>query len=264
MSNNFAAAPPVTRLCRHSPDSIHYRDRDLVHELLGRRSFTDVLFEHILGRPLLPAQARLVDAVLVALMEHGFTPSAISARLIYMSSPENLQAGVAAGLLGVGSQFIGTMEDCAQLLQSITQASDPAQEAQALAARYRAERRAIPGFGHHLHRPDDPRAVRLLALAEELDLAAGGVQALRQLAGAVDQAAGRHITINATGAVAALLFDLGVPASAMRGFAVIARAAGLVAHLVEEGAQPSGRFIWDLVDRAIPFDDAAGPAANQP
>jgi citrate synthase len=251
---NMKKQPPSTGLCKHGENAIWYRDRDLVGELIGRRSFTDVLFEHNLGREPQPAQVRMVDAILVTLMEHGFTPSAISARLIYMSSPENLQSGVAAGLLGIGSQFIGTMEDCAKLLALLTHAPEPTESVHALALRYRAERRPVPGFGHHLHPSDDPRATRLLELANDLKLADAGVNTLRQLAAAVDQAAGRHIPINATGAVAAVLHDLKVPVGAMRGFAIIARAAGLVAHLVEEQSRPTGRFIWDLVDRAIPYD----------
>jgi citrate synthase len=77
------------------------------------------------------------------------------------------------------------------------------------------------------------------------------------LSAAVDAAAGRAITINATGAVAALLGEIGVATRVMRGFAVISRAAGLVAHIVEEQANPSGRFIWDTIEHAIPYDDTA-------
>jgi citrate synthase len=244
---------PATSLCRHSDEAIFYRQSDLVEALMAQRSFTDVMFEHILGRPPGASEITLLDAVLVALMEHGLTPSAIAARLIYMSSPENIQAGVSAGLLGVASQFMGTMEDCARLLKSLGEAADPAQAAEELAAGYREQRRAMPGFGHHLHKPDDPRAVKLLQLSQDLGVAGQGHAALKLLAGAVDRAAGRHITINATGATAAVLYDMQVPVTAMRGFAVIARAAGLVAHLLEEQQRPSGRFIWDLVDKSVPF-----------
>ena len=95
---------PTTSLCRHSHDAIFYREQNLVDDLMGRRSFTDVMFEHILGRAPGANDTRMLDAVLVALMEHGLTPSAVAARLIYMSSPENIQAGVSAGLLRVASE----------------------------------------------------------------------------------------------------------------------------------------------------------------
>ena len=252
---------PTTSLCRHGNDAIFYRHNNLVEELMGRRSFTEVMFEHILGRAPRASESTMLDAVLVATMEHGLTPSAVAARLIYMSSPENIQAGVSAGLLGVGSQFIGSTEDCARLLESIGDAADPAETARALAVSYREQRRAVPGFGHHLHRPDDPRAVKLLQLSQDFGLAGHGVARLKLLAEAVDQSAGRHVTINATGATAAVLYDMRVPIAAMRGFAVISRAAGLVAHLLEEQQRPSGRFIWDLVDKSIPFE-AATPSTE--
>jgi len=184
-------------------------------------------------------------------MEHGLTPSAISARMVYSSSPENIQAGVAAGLLAVGSRFVGTMEDAAVLLQRIADAEDGRAEAKAIAGELRKKRHAVPGFGHHLHKPDDPRATALLALADETGVAGRFAGALRLLAAEVDAAAGRHITINATGAVAAVLGDIGVPPRLMRGFAVLSRAAGLIAHIAEEQSDPTDRFIWDLVDRSL-------------
>ncbi len=245
---------PATRLCRHTDDAIYYRDRDLVGELLGQRSFTDAMFAHILDRAPSRADTELADAVMVALMEHGFTPSAIAARLTYLGAPESLQAAVAAGLLGVGSQFVGTMENCAALLADIAGQADPSDAARAIAGQHRAARKPVPGFGHHLHRPDDPRALRLLALLREKGRAGRHHDALLALSQEVDAGAGRHITINATGAAAAILAELGVPVRAMRGFALIARAAGLVAHLAEEQERPAASYIWDLVDHAIPFE----------
>ena len=245
---------PTTRLCRHTNETIYYREQDLVGDLLGRRGFTEAMFAHVLGRAPAPADVELIDAVMVALMEHGFTPSAIAARLTYLGAPENLQAAVAAGLLGVGSQFVGTMENCAALLADIAGQTAPDAAARAIAEQHRAARKPVPGFGHHLHRPDDPRAVRLLALLREKGRAGRHHDALLALAHAVDASAGRHITINATGAAAAILAELGVPVRIMRGIALIARTAGLVAHLAEEQERPAAGYIWDLVDHAIPFE----------
>ena len=119
----------------------------------------------------------------------------------------------------------------------------------------------MPGFGHHLHKPVDPRAYKLIELGRaEPELKGAHLDALMTLSQAVDEVWGRPVTINATGAVAALLGELGVPTAVMRGFAVISRAAGLVAHIVEEQKSPSGRFIWDTVEHAIPFvHEEAGP-----
>lgn len=257
--------PPVTQLCSHSLTSIEYRGFDLVDELLGRRSFTEVMFLQIMGREARPVDLRVVDACLIALMEHGLTPSAIATRLIYMSAPENLQGGVAAGLLAVGSQFVGTMENCSRLLDRILAAPDAEAEAAAIAAEYRARASHVPGFGHHLHKPDDPRALKLLDLGRaEQELAGTRLDALQTLARAVDAAAGRHITMNATGVIAALLGEIAVPTNLMRGFAVVARAAGLVAHIAEEQKAPSGRFIWDAIDRAIPYESPARAVEQAP
>lgn len=252
---------PVSRLCKHSLTGMRYRDADLVQDLIGHKTFTEVMFMQIMGREARPTDLRLVDAVLVTLMEHGLTPSAIATRLIYMSAPENLQGAVSAGLLAVGSQFVGTMENCANLLERLVNAQDPETEAALIVRGYRESRGHLPGFGHHLHKPDDPRAVKLLALAEaETDLPGRWLRALRLLARTVDDVYGRHITINATGAVAALLGEIGVPTALMRGFAVISRAAGLVSHIAEEQQEPSGRFIWDTIDHAIPY---VGKAAGE-
>jgi citrate synthase len=242
---------PRSNLCRYTTDAVYYRGENLVRDLIGKASFVDVFFRQAFRRPLTDGERRIVDAVLVALMEHGLTPSAISARMVYSSSPENIQAGVAAGLLAVGSRFVGTMEDAAVLLQRIADAEDGRAEATAIAGELRKRRQAVPGFGHHLHKPDDPRATALLALADETGVAGRFAAALRLLAAEVDAAAARRITINATGAVAALLGDIGVPPRLVRGFAVLSRAAGLIAHIAEEQSDPTDRFIWDLVDRSL-------------
>lgn len=261
MTQPKAAAAPRTRLCQYTERAVYYGDDDLVGDLIGHASFVDVFMKQTFGTAPSVAQRRIVEAVLVTLMEHGMTPSAIATRMIYASSPENLQAGVAAGLLAVASQFIGTMEPAAGLLDQISAAgAQGAGEARRIAQDYRARREAVPGFGHHLHRPDDPRALALLALAREQGTYGTRCAALAQLAAEVDAAAGRHITINATGAIAAVLGDIGIPARLMRGFAVLSRAAGLIAHIAEEQREPSGRFIWGLVDQAM----TPARAADQP
>jgi citrate synthase len=252
-----SAPTPVTQLCRHTLTSLHYREANLVDDLMGSKSFTEVMLMQILGHAPRPVDMRITDAVLIVLMEHGLTPSAIATRLVYMSAPENLQGAVAAGLLAVGSSFVGTMENCSLLLDQVLAAADPEAVALEIAHSHKQRGSAVPGFGHHLHKPVDPRAYKLLEMARaEPELSGGRLRALDSLSRAVDQVAGRPITINATGAVAALLGEIEVPTQVMRGFAVIARAAGLVAHIVEERQSPSARFIWETVEAAIPH---AGP-----
>jgi citrate synthase len=206
-----------------------------------------------------PAQTAVVDACLVTLVEHGLTPSAIATRLVYSSANEAMQGAVAAGLLGVGSQFVGTVEGCAALLTRMLLAADGNEaEAKRIVAEFRAGKRPIPGFGHPLHKPDDPRTPRLLGIAKDTGVAGRYVAALETLARAVDAGYGKHITINATGAVAAALGDCGVPVEIMRGFAILARCAGLVGHVHEEQKRPAMRALWEAADRAVPYDGAAG------
>lgn len=247
---------PVTRIAHHTNEAIFVRGENLVDDLIGRISFTDMIFLHLMGARPTAAQATILDAVLVTLMEHGVTPSVIAARMTYMGAPEAMQGAVAAGLLGVGSQFIGTMEQAASLIAQVRDAGDrAADEARRIAGHHRENRLHMPGFGHHLHRPDDPRTPRLLDVAESAGIAGDHIAALRHLGAAVDEVYGRHITINATGSVAAVLGEAGIPTDIMRGIAVISRAAGLVGHVREEQLNPAGRAMWDAAAEAVPYED---------
>jgi citrate synthase len=247
-------ATPTTKISHHTTGAIYVRGASLVDELIGKLTFTEMMYFQLTGERPTPAQARVLDAVLVTLMEHGITPSVIATRMVYDSCPEAVQAAVAAGLLAVGSTFVGTMEGCAANLEEILAAPEgEAARARAIALRHREARRPVPGFGHPHHKPDDPRSPRLLALAAEAGVPGNHVRALRLLAAEVDAAWGRHVTINATGAVAALLGEIGIPQPVMRGIAVVSRAAGLVGHIREEQLEPAARFMWDVVAERVPY-----------
>ena len=254
---------PTTHIATSTPEDVFIRGKSLCRELIGHLTFTEMLFFQILGRQATPAQTRLVDACLVTLMEHGLTPSALASRLVYSSATEAMQSGVAAGILAVGSRFVGTTEGCGHLLQELV--AKPAAEresaAAAIAGAHKARREAVPGFGHPLHKPDDPRSLRLLELARQEGIAGAHVAAVESLSRAVDAAAGKHITLNATGAIAAVLADCGVPVEILRGFAIIARAAGLVGHIHEEQQQPAMRTIWETAEHAVPYE---GPLPDGP
>lgn len=252
--------PPTTSLATSTAEDVFIRDQSLCQELIGKLSFTEMAFFLVLGRKPTESQRAVVDACLVTLMEHGLTPSAITTRLTYTSAPEAMQAAVAAGLMGVGSLFAGTMEGCAALLDRIVAAGPEFAETEAerIAREHREARLPLPGFGHPLHKPDDPRALRLLALVEEQRLTGDHTRALLELSRAIDRVYAKHITINATGAIAAALGDCGVPQRIMRGFALISRCAGLVAHVHEEQSKPALRALWEAGERAVLYDGKQG------
>jgi citrate synthase len=241
---------PKTRLGHATPDDVVVRGRSLPREMLGKMSFTEAFFFELMGRDATPAQLAVLDACLVTLMEHGLTPSAVTTRLVYGSAPEAMQGAVAAGLLGVGSTFVGSTEACAALLVRIVGAGDRAAEIAGVVAR----RERLPGFGHPIHRPVDPRTTALLALARANGLHGAHCDALVALSAAVDAAAGQPIPVNATGAVAALVLDAGLPAEILRGIALVSRCAGLVAHVNEERRAPAMRALWEAAEAAVPYD----------
>lgn len=246
-----------TTLCRYTESTIAYGDRDLIGDLMdGSHDFVEVMLEQILGRGLSRSEIRTFNILLIAMLEHGFTPSSIATRLVYMSAPENLQGAVAAGLMAVGSQFVGTAENCATLLARML-ALAPAEreaEAEAIVEAHERQGRRVPGFGHNLHRPEDPRAVRLIEIGREMDGPHDHLDALELLGAVLNRRSDKRILINASGASAALMGDMGVPLHLMRGVAVIARAAGLVAHVAEERTKPAARAIWGLVNASASLE----------
>ncbi len=244
-----------THIATSDATTITVRGRDLVTELIGRHSFTEVLYFLVCGRMPQRAEASILDACLVTLMEHGLNPSTLVTRLMADSVPDQIQVAMGAGLMAIGDVFAGTMEGCARLLIECGEATDTRQVCQEAVGRFRAMKQPVPGFGHRTHRPDDPRTPRLLALAAETGLTSRYVPVLLGLSAAVDRAAGRHITINATGAIAALLLDIGIPVPIMRAMAVVSRAGGLAGHVLEEQASGSARHIWDLARNGLPYQN---------
>src|SRR5499433_4104938 len=137
-------------------ETILVRGRDLVRELVGAISFTEHFWLLVTGALPSPAQRRVLDATLVAIAEHGLVPSVQAARMTLTAAPEALQGAVAAGILGCGSVVLGSSEAAGRFYAEIARQADagaPLEEsAAAVIKAYRAERRAIPGYGHPLHK----------------------------------------------------------------------------------------------------------------
>lgn len=242
-----------TSIATSDATSITIRDQDLVDDLIGKVGFTEMIYRHLAGRYPAPGQARVLDACLVTLMEHGITPSSLIARLMIDSTPDQLQVAVSSGLNAVGNVFVGTMEGCGVILQAASKSDDPAAYLDRAIAEHRDSRTPLPGFGHPFHKPDDPRTPRLLELVYEVGLSGRYCDLLRQMNRQVDAAFGKHLTINATGATAALLLEAGLQPDIFRGIAVISRSAGLVTHIQEERRHPTARRIWQLVEEHTEF-----------
>ncbi|TBN36353.1 citryl-CoA lyase [Paracoccus subflavus] len=238
--------------------SVTVRGLDLAKELMPQASFSEFYFVLVAGRKPSDIERRLLDATLISIAEHGMTPSVAAARMTLAAAPEALQGAVAAGILGCGSKVLGTASDAAVLLQDGVEASggDPDQlagQAAAAVGRIRAERRLLPGFGHPLHRQGDPRAQSLFALAQSLGTSGLHCRYALELERAANEAFGRPMVLNVSCAIPAVLLDVGFPARAMRGIPILARTAGLIAHLVEEMEHPAGFAMAGAAAEAVPY-----------
>jgi len=218
-----------------TPDRITVRGKDLPNEILGHLNLGDMAFLELTGRAPNPKESKIFNAMVVTLVEHGITPSALAARLTYLGAPEALQGAVAAGLLGLGSVFVGSMEGVARLLSESVSSN---KDAKAIVA----ENKRIPGLGHPIHKPVDPRSVRLFELARETGFYGKYCKLMEAIAKE------KNITLNATGAIGALACELGLDWKIVKGLGVMARAIGLVGHILEETRQPMATEIWDRVE----------------
>jgi len=216
-------------------DRIVVRGKDLPGEILGHLNLGDMAFLELTGRVPDAKESKLFNAMVVTLVEHGITPSALAARLTYLGAPEALQGAVAAGLLGLGSVFVGSMEGAAKLLsESIAAGKD--------AKAVLAENKRIPGLGHPIHKPTDPRTTRLFEIARETGHYGKYCRLMEEIAKQ------RGITLNATGAIGALACELGLDWKVVKGLGVMARAVGLVGHILEETRAPMAEEVWHRIE----------------
>lgn len=237
---------------------IRLRGCDLVDEVIGRLTFTEAIHLTLTGRYPDEAERRVLDAVLCALIDHGVTSSTLSARMTYRAAPESVQGAVAAGLLNAGGRVLGSMEGCGRLLAEWVPAGDDPEElasaARQAVAATRAAGKRVPGLGHNLHEAGDLRAQRLFDVAAEVGRRGRYVGLLEQMAAVVGGAAGKQIPINVTGAIAAVLLEIGTDPAILRGFGLMSRVVGLVAHVAEE--QRTGRVgaLVEMLQRGEVWD----------
>ncbi len=257
-----------TSIGTSDPTTITLLGEDLAGSLMGQVGFGELALWLVTQRRPSPGEVRVFETVLVALADHGFTPTAIAARLTYLSAPDSVQGALAAGLLGGGSRFLGVTEDAGRFLAgTLAGAGDPPADdagwdALALEAvrQARAAGRFVPGLGHPVHKVTDPRTPVLIRIAEEEGLRGPHLRLFEAIGRVHPQVLGRTLPLNGAGTCGAALADLGLPIDLLRGFALLARAAGLLGPLAEEQRHPIAMDIYMGVDRNatyVPPDTSA-------
>jgi citrate synthase len=243
----------VTRISQAYPDRVEVRGRDLCGEILGRLSFTE--YFHLL---LTGTERFFLDVLLIAIAEHGMMPTNVAARMTLAADPGSLHGAVAAGILGAGPVILGTSEECARVLErarrEVAAGRNPDAVAQETARAIHAVGEKMPGFGHPLHRPVDPRAERILELADARAVSGAHVLLARALRDPVAEAWGRPLTMNVALPIAAVMLDLGFPSSAVKAVPILARTAGLLAHLAEERERPLGFLMAAGAEEAVEYE----------
>jgi citrate synthase len=249
---------PVSSISQAHPDRVEVRGRDLAGDLMGRLSFTEYFHLLLTGDEPTDDQRFFLDLLLVAIAEHGMMPTNVAARMTLDADPGSLQGAVAAGILGCGPVILGTSEECAPLLEAaqaeVAAGGDPARVAAERARSIREAKGRLPGFGHPVHRPLDPRAERILDLADERGISGPHVALARAFRDAAAGAWGRPLTMNVAMPIAAVMLDLGFPASAVKAVPILARTASLLAHLAEERENPLGFLMAAHAEEAIEYE----------
>jgi len=233
-------------------DRITVRGKDLVEDLIGKVSLGDMAFLELKGRLPSREESTVFNALAVTLVEHGMTPSAIATRMTYFGAPESLQGAVAAGLLGIGDRFGGSVEEAARTLQEALEDATASADMRALARQvvslHQERKRPIAGLGHPVHKPIDPRTPKLFEIAADNGLSGRFVELMRAISAEASRSYGRDLPVNATGAIGAIASELEIPWRVTRGLAVMARAIGLVAHVQEELEEPLAGEIWSRIE----------------
>jgi citrate synthase len=252
-----------TSLGTATAEEIRLLGQDLTEDLMGKVGFGELAFWLVTLRRPTPSETRVFEAVLVALADHGFTPTAIAARLTYLSAPDSLQGALAAGLLGGGSRFLGVTEDCGTYLHEVLErhagdlpADDAGWDALALQAvtETRAAGRFVPGLGHPVHKERDPRTAVLVRIAEEEGLRGPHLRLFEAIGRVHASVLGKTLPLNGAGVCGAALADIGIPLGLLRGAVLLARCAGLLGHLGEEMRRPIGEAVYMSVDRNATYE----------
>jgi citrate synthase len=252
------AGRPVSSISRVTADRVEVRGRDLTGDLMGRLTFTEYFHLLLTGDEPSKEQRFFLDLLLVAIAEHGMMPTNVAARMTLAADPGSLQGAVAAGILGAGPVVLGTSEACARMLvdaqREVESGLEPAEVARVTARDVHASGGKLPGFGHPVHRPVDPRAERILELADKHGVSGAHVSLARAFREAVAEVWGKPLTLNVAMPIAAVLLDVGYPPASVKAVPILARTAGLLAHLLDEQEQPLGFVLAAGAEQAVEYE----------
>ncbi len=245
---------PVSSISQAYPDRVEVRGRDLCGDLMGRVSFTEYFHLLLTGDEATEEQRFFLDLLLVSIAEHGMMPSNVAARMTLAADPGSLHGAVAAGILGAGPVVLGTSEACARWLEELRSSDrDPVDWVRGL----REEGVRLPGFGHPVHRPVDPRAERILELADERGASGEYVALARKVRDVVAEEYDKPLPMNVSLPIAAVMLDLGFSSDAVKAVPILARTASLLAHLAEERERPSGFLLAAAAEEAVEYEPDA-------
>lgn len=249
---------PRTAICTSDEHTIVVRGQDLCRDLIGKLSFADYFFLLLTGKQPDAACSTVLNATLVAIAEHGLVPSVQASRMTFAAAPDALQGAVAAGILGCGSVILGASETAGRLFADVAARVDAGEALDDVAAAtirtLKESRQAIPGYGHPLHKANDPRVDRLIEVAAEAGADMRYVRIAQALERVIPGIVGRELRMNVSAAIPAVLLGVGFPVASLRGVPILARTAGLIAHLAEEAETPSGFALSYQATRELQYD----------
>lgn len=248
------AGPAKTAISTADADSLTVRGHDLCTDLMGNITFTEYFYLLLAGEKPTEQQTYFLDLLLVSIAEHGLVPTNQVARMTYAADPNALQGAVAAGILGCGSVILGTSQYCGEYLTVAKAELDKGTTLRNHLTKIHAAKGRIPGFGHPLHKPKDPRAQRILELAAERDAEGPYTELARQTETLVPEIWGKPLPMNVSMTIAAVLLDLGFAPAMLKSIPILARTASLLAHLAEEFETPIGFLMASYAEAAIDYD----------